>query len=67
MAKVRDRLTVSAKNIADLAAWYRQVPDAWKGIDPRVIETALRLARGNAHRITTDDKRTLVIHNWPVW
>jgi len=68
-ATVRDRLTLDAGTLASLAAVYERpiIPSTWSRIPLAVIHAALDLAGGDARRITTDDRASLVVHNGRVW
>lgn len=59
------RLTVTT--VEKLAGQYQEVPKVLRDLPPPVLETGLRLAHGNVHRLATSDGKTVVVHNRPIW
>lgn len=71
MAKIRDLTEVTDAMLERAAKWYLEndVPPAFRKLDPRVLRTAKKLADGDWHRCTINDKQpdSITVHNHPVW
>jgi hypothetical protein len=53
----------------EVLRWYveNDVPQAFRGLHPKVLREAQKRAEGDWRRVVTDGDGTLVVYNHPQW
>lgn len=67
MARVGEVTGVHDRVIAEAVAWYARIPLQFNGVDRRVMRRALRIARGDWHRLVIESPKAVTVHNRPMW
>jgi len=53
--------------LTNAAGWYNQVPKAFLGADPMVLQTAKKLSGGNWHRCIAERDGSIIVCRTVVW
>lgn len=69
MARVGDVVDAAEQIARDAARWYadNEVPQAFRGLHPRVLATVRRLSGGDWQRCVVDIDGSVVVHNSRQW